>query len=76
MASATRQWCSVICQAQVSNNSANLHKIFVKPPSGKGIFVKAIPTDGSEAYCESCYKLLLTSGLEVHAISLKELIAI
>ncbi len=49
------------------SNSEKLFDICVNTPSGKSTFVKAVPTDGSEAItAEFIKELLVNSALEVH----------
>ncbi len=52
------------------NNSEKLFNTCVNTPSGKSTFVKAIPTDGSEAItAEFIKELLVNSALEAHDVA-------
>lgn len=67
------QICSDAWKKKGVNSSEKLFNICVNLPSGKSTFVKAVPTDGSEAATvEFIKELLLRSALEVRSVSLKE----
>ena len=58
------------------NNSEKLFNICVNTPSGKSTFVKAVPTDSSQAISAEYIKdLLVASALEVPSVPFEELIA-
>ena len=58
------------------NNSEKMFNICVNTPSGKSTFVKAVPTDGSEAHsAEFIKEMLITNALEVPCVPFEELIA-